>query len=159
VYFVSRLAGHGNAGFTLSRYGGMLDGEEQGEAAKVALEAGVPSEKQARSFFASLPPGDVVGRQSTQSAAIRAAAAATIPAVESPRRHGLLLEGVPLGLAIGAILVDLRLESLEVALDFRVLGRFHLGVDIACRTSAHRPPDTVHRSVEQHRCGLGHLGH
>lgn len=41
VYFVSKLAGHGNAGFTLSRYGGVLDGEEQAVAARAALEAAV----------------------------------------------------------------------------------------------------------------------
>jgi hypothetical protein len=38
VYFVSKLAGPGNAGFTLSRYGGVLDGEEQADVAKAALE-------------------------------------------------------------------------------------------------------------------------
>jgi site-specific recombinase XerD len=41
VYYVSKLAGHGNAGFTLSRYGGVLDGEEQADVAKAALEAAV----------------------------------------------------------------------------------------------------------------------
>jgi integrase len=39
VYWVSRVAGHSNAGFTLSRYGGVLDGEEQASVAKAALEA------------------------------------------------------------------------------------------------------------------------
>ena len=41
IYFVSKLAGHSNAGFTLSRYGGVLDGEEQSDAAKAALEVAV----------------------------------------------------------------------------------------------------------------------
>ena len=41
VYYVSKLAGHGNAGFTLSRYGGVLDGEEQADVAKAALEIAV----------------------------------------------------------------------------------------------------------------------
>ncbi len=41
VYFVSKLAGHSNAGFTLSRYGGVLDGEEQADVARAALEAAV----------------------------------------------------------------------------------------------------------------------
>jgi hypothetical protein len=35
------LAGHGNAGVTLSRYGGVLDGEEQADVAKAALEVAV----------------------------------------------------------------------------------------------------------------------
>ena len=41
VYWVSRVAGHSNAGFTLSRYGGVLDGEEQADVAKAALEAAI----------------------------------------------------------------------------------------------------------------------
>ena len=41
MYFVSKLAGHGKAGFTLGRYGGLLDGEEQADVAKAALEAAV----------------------------------------------------------------------------------------------------------------------
>jgi hypothetical protein len=35
------LAGQARAGFTLDVYGGVLEAEEQGEAAKLALEAAV----------------------------------------------------------------------------------------------------------------------
>jgi len=38
VYYVSKVAGHGNPGFTLSRYGGVLEGEQQADAARAALE-------------------------------------------------------------------------------------------------------------------------
>lgn len=41
IYYVSKLAGHSNAGFTLSRYGGVLEGEEQAEVAREALESAV----------------------------------------------------------------------------------------------------------------------
>jgi integrase len=41
VYYVSKLAGHGSAGFTLSRYGGVLEGDEQADVAKAALEVAV----------------------------------------------------------------------------------------------------------------------
>jgi len=41
MYYVSKVAGHGNAGFTLSRYGGVLEGEQQADVAKAALEAAV----------------------------------------------------------------------------------------------------------------------
>jgi integrase len=41
VYYVSKVAGHGNPGFTLSRYGGVLEGERQADAARAALEVAV----------------------------------------------------------------------------------------------------------------------
>ena len=41
VYFVAKVAGHSNPGFTLARYGGVLEGEEQADAAKAALEVAV----------------------------------------------------------------------------------------------------------------------
>lgn len=41
IYYVARVIGHTNPGFTLSRHGGVLEGEQQADDAKAALEVAV----------------------------------------------------------------------------------------------------------------------